>query len=105
MNRFYLLLGAVVLVGGAFLYWASREQPAAAPSAAPVPVANDGFTGYTQGRDSAPVEIVEYADFQCPHCGEFSMLQLPTIRQQLIATGKVRWRLREFPLGFPWSRV
>jgi protein-disulfide isomerase len=105
MNRFYLLLGAVVVVGGGWLWWASREKPAAATASTPVPVASDGFTGYTQGSDSAPVEIVEYADFQCPHCGEFAALQMPTIREQLIATGKLRWRLREFPLGFPWSRI
>jgi protein-disulfide isomerase len=105
MNRFYLLLGALVVVGGGWLWWASREKPAVATNTAPVPVASDGFTGYTLGSDSAPVEIVEYADFQCPHCGEFAALQMPTIREQLIATGKVRWRLREFPLGFPWSRI
>lgn len=105
MNRFYLLLGAVVVVGGGWLWWASREKAGVTPAGAPVPVASDGFTGYTLGSDSAPVEVVEYADFQCPHCGDFATLQLPTIREQLIATGKLRWRLREYPLGFPWSQI
>jgi len=107
MKPFYALLGVVVVVGGGWLVWASRTTPAPAPAASrPVPAAADGFRGYTLGSEAAPVEVVEYADFQCPHCGEFAVLQLPTIREQLIATGKVRWRLRDFPLGgFPWSRV
>jgi len=107
MKPFYALLGVVVAAGAGWLVWASRTTPAAAPATSgPVPVAADGFRGYALGSDSAPVEVVEYADFQCPHCGEFAVLQLPTIRQQLIATGKLRWRLRDFPLGgFPWSRV
>ena len=107
MKPFYALLGVVVVVGGGWLVWASRTTPAPAPAASrPVPAAADGFRGYTLGSEAAPVEVVEYADFQCPHYGEFAVLQLPTIREQLIATGKVRWRLRDFPLGgFPWSRV
>jgi len=106
MKAFYVLLGVVVVAGAGWLVWASRTTPAAAPAASgPVPVATDGFTGYTLGSAAAPVEVVEYADFQCPHCGEFAVLQLPTIREQLIATGKVRWRLRDFPLSFPWSRL
>jgi len=107
MKPFYALLGLVVVVGGGWLVWASRTTPAPAPAASRlVPAAADGFRGYTLGSEAAPVEVVEYADFQCPHCGEFAVLQLPTIREQLIATGKVRWRLRDFPLGgFPWSRV
>ena len=106
MKRFYALLGVVVVAGAAWLAWASRQTPAAAPATSgPVPAAADGFPGYTLGSDAAPVEVVEYADFECPHCGEFAVLQLPTIRQQLIAAGKVRWRLRDYPLSFPWSRL
>ena len=65
--------------------------------AAPVPAA-DGFAGFTLGNDSAPVEVVEYADFECPACAQFGVVQMPTIRQQLIEPGKVRWRHRDFPL-------
>src|SRR2546421_9308256 len=50
------------------------------------------------GSDAAPIEIAEYSDFECPFCASFATVQMPVIRTQLIATGKVRWRFRDFPL-------
>jgi protein-disulfide isomerase len=44
------------------------------------------------------VEITEFSDFECPYCAQFAAVQMPTIREQLIQTGKVRWRYRDFPL-------
>jgi protein-disulfide isomerase len=70
-----------------------------------VTAADSAFQGYVLGSATAPVEVVEFADYQCPHCGEFANVQFPTIREQLINTGQLRWRFRDFPLGFPWSRV
>src|SRR5207302_525955 len=98
MKGFYLLLVGVAVVGGGVLWYGSQRTAAPAPSG-PVPVAAaDGFRGYTLGSDSAPIEIVEYSDFECPFCASFATVQMPAIREQLIATGKVRWRYRDFPL-------
>jgi protein-disulfide isomerase len=110
MKRFYALLGLVAVVA-AVLIWKASQRDATAPLAAtegpPVTItaADSAFPGYTLGSDSAPVEVVEYADFQCPHCAEFVVVQFPTIREQLISSGRVRWRFRDFPLGFAWSRL
>ncbi len=99
MNRFYLVVVvvAVVLGGTMFVLLRSGGAPAAAVGAPPT-VVDDGFRGYTLGSDSAPVEITEYVDFECPVCASFANIQLPTIKEQLINTGKVRWRYRDFPL-------
>src|SRR5690242_13021527 len=95
MNRFYLLLVAVALIVGGVLWFGSRGQPAPAATA-PIPIAAaDGFHGFTLGSDSAKVEVTEYSDFECPFCASFATVQMPVIRQQLIATGKVRWRSEE----------
>ena len=101
MRRYYLLLVAVAVVGGGLLAYAARRKPAVGSLAAggPTPVAaTDGFRGFTLGIDSARVEVTEYSDFECPFCARFASVQMPAIREQLIATGKVRWRYRDFPL-------
>ena len=99
MKGFYALLAAVAVIGAGVLWYGSRARPAPPPAATPsVAAAADGFTGYTLGSDRAPVEITEYSDFECPFCASFATVQMPVIRAQLIAPGKVRWRYRDFPL-------
>jgi protein-disulfide isomerase len=101
MNRFYVMLGVVALVLAVTVFALLRtgEAGASAAAAGPPPtVADDGFRGYTLGQDGAPVEITEYVDFECPVCASFATIQMPTIKDQLINTGKVRWRFRDFPL-------
>ncbi len=103
MKGFYQLLVAVAVIGGGVLWYVSQRTPSpASPVAAPggpLPVAAaDGFRGYTLGTASAPIEITEYSDFECPFCASFATVQMPVIREQLIATGKVRWRFRDYPL-------
>src|SRR5258708_31781849 len=70
-------------------------------STQPAVAAADASHGYTLGSDSAPIEITEYSDFECPFCASFATVQMPVIREQLIATGKVRWRFRDYPLPSP----
>ena len=99
MKGFYAALVIVCLAGGAWLLYASRHRaPAETPSAGAAPVVTDSFPGYEMGSASAPVTIVEYSDFECPYCAGFTTVQMPEVRTQLIATGKVRWRFRDFPL-------
>ncbi len=101
MNRFYMMLGVLTLALGAMLVYLLRSNPSAprAATEAPATVLDDGFRGFTLGSDSARIEVVEYVDFECPVCASFAVVQLPTIKAQLIATGKVRWRYRDFPLS------
>src|SRR5437667_11820830 len=100
MKGFYVLLAAVAVIGGGVIWYGSRGTPAAAPAARSLPPlpATDGFRGFTLGADAAPIEVTEYSDFECPYCASFATVQMPVIREQLIATGKVRWRYRDFPL-------
>src|SRR5438094_110845 len=100
VKGFYVLLAAVALIGGGVIWYGSRGAPVATPAAsAPLPVAaSDGFKGFTLGADSARIEVTEYSDFECPFCASFATVQMPVIREQLIATGKVRRRYRDFPL-------
>ena len=100
MTRFYTILGAVAVVGiGLLGYQLSRPATVSIPANVTIqPSDTAGFRGYLKGSDSAAVEITEYADYQCPFCQTFATLQMPTIEERLIKTGRLRWRYRDFPL-------
>src|SRR3954454_20546780 len=100
MTRFYTILGAVAVVGiGLLGYQLSRPATVSIPANVTIqPSDPAGFRGYVKVPDSAAVQITEYADSQCPFCQTFATLQMPTIEERLIKTGRLRWRYRDFPL-------
>lgn len=55
--------------------------------------------GEALGSPKAPVTIVEFTDFQCPFCGRRATETFPLLRAKYIATGKVRYVVRDFPLS------
>jgi protein-disulfide isomerase len=108
MKRFYAILGAVAVIGVGLLgYQLAKPATVSIPANVAIqPSDTAGFHGYIEGADSAPVEITEYADYQCPFCQTFATLQMPTIDERLIKTGRLRWRYRDFPLQqHPFSRL
>ena len=50
------------------------------------------------GSLKAPIVMIEYASFSCPHCASFSNNILPLIKEKYIDTGKVLFIYRDFPL-------
>jgi protein-disulfide isomerase len=52
--------------------------------------------GHVRGLDSAAVTIEEWADFQCPACGQFARATEPQLLASYIAAGKVRLVFRHF---------
>lgn len=57
----------------------------------------------TKGPEGAPITIVEFADFQCPHCGEFA-----PVLDKLVESRKndVRFVYKLYNLGkFPQSEI
>ena len=55
------------------------------------------------GDPNAPVTLVEYAMFTCPHCAAFAQDVLPKIKANFIDTGKVRLVFREVYFNKPAS--
>ncbi len=51
----------------------------------PRPEAN----GLSMGNPNATVKVVEYADFQCPYCRQYTETIEPTIIQNFVETGKI----------------
>jgi protein-disulfide isomerase len=50
------------------------------------------------GNAKARVTIMEFSDFQCPVCGEFSRTTLPKLKQKYLANGAVKFVFRNYPL-------
>jgi protein-disulfide isomerase len=107
LKRFYLVLAVVAVIGSGALVFLARRPTVSIPANVVVTTADTvGFRGYILGSADAPVEVTEYADYQCPACSSFDAVQFPTVRERLIAGGRVRWRYRDFPLNqHPQSRT
>jgi protein-disulfide isomerase len=94
---FWLALGLIAVLGlGALGYVASRPKVQTTridPNLPPMKA-----EGYLLGSPTAPVEVIEFADFECPSCGQFATITEPDVRTNLINTGKIRVRYIDFPL-------
>lgn len=50
---------------------------------------------YPLGAEDAPVTMIEYASFTCPHCANFHADQFKKLKEAYIDTGKLRFIHRE----------
>ena len=97
-NRpFFALLGLIALAGiGAIAWFVTRPKSAAVTTVDPgVPVEAQG---YLLGNPNAPVQVIEFADFECPACSQFATLTEPDVRTRLVDRGIISYRFYDFPL-------
>jgi protein-disulfide isomerase len=57
--------------------------------------------GYDKGSPTAPIVMVDFSDFGCPHCGKHARETLPALEREFIATGKVFYKYMPIVMGFP----
>lgn len=99
------ILIAGVLVAGSVVYlvW-SGQQARVAPSvpttgasaANPADIMKLQPRDVILGKENAPVTLIEYGDYQCPFCAKFFTESEQRLRDEYIATGKVRMVFRNF---------
>jgi len=99
-NRaFYLIAGLIAIAGIGGLTYASMHSGAQATASMVdttlPPVKSEG---YVMGSPNAPLEVIEFGDFECPICGQFNTLTEPEIRSRLVTPGIIRYRYIDFPL-------
>ena len=96
-KQFTFLIVAIVVIGAGALGWVATRPKRGGEAVDPnLPVGT--AQGFLIGKPDAPVQIVEFADFECPACAQFAMLTEPDIRARLVNTGQVAVRFYVFPL-------
>ena len=90
MNRRTLLgTAAMALAALPFGAWADNHETEAMEGEAPV------VAEMMLGDPEAPVEVIEYASFTCPHCANFHDDVFGQLKENYIDTGKIRFIHRE----------
>jgi protein-disulfide isomerase len=98
-GRTYALVGAIAGVIAGLLIAVSvvgsgddKPAPPSTVSGAETETLLAGIPqqGAALGRKDAPVTLVEFADLQCPFCGEWSRSAFPEIVRDYVRPGKVR---------------
>lgn len=107
MSRNLILVALVaVLGGGAWLFLSpqptapsAEAQAQALLGAANAQTAEDidtsTVTEMTLGNPDAPVTVVEYASYTCPHCATFHTGPFKQLKADYIDTGKIQFIYRE----------
>ena len=96
-TRRHLLAGSTALLASQSLF----PVLAVAQNASNFPLAQllepNALPDIWQGKDDAPVTIIEYASTTCSHCAAFHNTTYKQLKEKYIDTGKVRLTVREFP--------
>ena len=92
-----LLCAALALTAGSLLLNAPASGllvgAAAADETAEIDVST--IQDMALGAEDAPVTIIEYASYTCPHCATFHAGPYKQLKADYIDTGKVRFIFRE----------
>ena len=84
------VIAAIVLIA------VSGQTTASTIDFASIPQSRTEDGAYVLGNADAPVTIVEFADFACPHCQEYRHTMDQFIQEQ-VATGNAKFEFRLFP--------
>lgn len=84
----------------------NSASPAAAVAAKPAPagqqwtdvVTRTADGGFQMGNPAAALKVVEYGSRSCPHCARFDAEGFPSLRANYIASGKVSYEFRDYPV-------
>lgn len=83
---------------------AATEEAAADEVATEEPAA---IQEMAQGAEDAPVTVIEYGSFTCPHCANWHEESYGQLKEEFIDTGKVRFIFREVYFDRPglWASM
>lgn len=97
---------ALAVASGATIWWMERDLQtetttvsatgaAFAQESADTDVDTSSIVEMTMGMEDAPVTIIEYASFTCPHCASFHADQFKQLKAEFIDSGDVHFIYRD----------
>ena len=92
---------AVIIAAGVVVWKVGFNSPPRPPSRQPVEKVDNMRLDPAQlanVRGQGEVVIVEFTDFQCPFCGRHARDTFPTLRRELIDSGKARYASINYPI-------
>ena len=99
---FDMLSRVLVIVAASGLVWTLffKQPPEPPPPPPPVTDVKETIAAkhLTNVEGSGPIAIVEFADFQCPFCARHATTTLPTMKKELLDSGKARYVAMNLPL-------
>jgi protein-disulfide isomerase len=96
---FYAVLGVIAAAAAVFIFYQMSQAKSSGVIAIDPNLQLPEAAGYLMGSQTAPVQIIEFADFECPACGSFATLTEPDVRKRLVETGLASFRFMDFPLA------
>ncbi len=95
---FYVLLGVIAAGAAGFIVFQAMQAKSSGVVTIDPNMKLPDASGYLMGNPAAPVQILEFADFECPACGSFATLTEPDMRKRLVETGLASFRFMDYPL-------
>ncbi|MGP6087098.1 thioredoxin domain-containing protein [Antarctobacter jejuensis] len=94
---------ALALIGGGAWYFtqgtggsgAAEVRLPGAASAQGAEVDTSAIVEMVKGDENAPIEVIEYASYTCPHCASAHASLIPQLEDNYVDTGKVKFVYRE----------
>ncbi len=106
LRRFYIIFAVVALVGVGTLGYTMASRALGTAVTEPVDLSGvddmaalmEMAVPQVRGDESAPITIIYFSDYLCPHCATFSLRIRPLVESNFVETGQAKVVFYDFPL-------
>jgi protein-disulfide isomerase len=106
LRIFYIVIGLIAIGGAAWLITLATAPGSSVAELDSVPSQPfDGQSGttaegfYYKGDPESGITVIEYADYQCPACANFSMSSIyQRLNNEYVEPGQIQYIFHDFPL-------
>jgi protein-disulfide isomerase len=93
----FAVIAVVLVVAGAAILLSSQRGQATDLDFTDVPFSRGEDGAFILGDPDAPMTLVEFADFACPHCQTYHDSTVKTFINDYVKTGRAKFEFRIFP--------